>query len=189
MNNIYVFKRKYDLFYYNNKTKKDFFNTIHDKRNIYYLQGQSYENNENSLYKNISYTVLSTDGNLLDKITSVDGGFFFNNLDSEYVDLIAIDESNKYNGKYFKNIITATDYQKSLSIIQLNQYNNSALLKIVHSGDNDKLELISNDGDVKRINNSNIFRLENIKKFPYTITVYDFVEGDVYTLEKTYNKY
>ncbi len=158
---------------------------IRDNLNSY-IEGQSFEKDESQVYNPIKYKVqLSrTDENIAEFVSN-DGSFKIENLpDNENINLIVIDESKKYNGKYLKNIPVQLDYSKAMKIIRIYQVNNTAHIKIVFNGDPSAVAVFAQNATVEKIDTEN-YRLKGITG-PYTVTLHDYIDNVLYTKESTF---
>lgn len=151
-----------------------------------YIEGQSFEKDESQVYNPIKYKVqLSRTDENISEFVSNDGSFKIENLpDNENINLIVIDESKKYNGKYLKNIPVQLDYSKAMKIIRIYQVNNTAHIKIVFNGDPSAVAVFAQNATVEKIDTEN-YRLKGITG-PYTVTLHDYIDNVLYTKESTF---
>lgn len=151
-----------------------------------YIEGQSFEKTEEVKHSPIKYIVETyKTKEIIEEYESSDGSFKFENLpDNENINLIVIDESKKYNGKYLKNIPVQLDYSKAMKIIRIYQINNTAHIKIVFNGDPSAVAVFAQNATVEKIDTEN-YRLKGITG-PYTVTLHDYIDNVLYTKESTF---
>lgn len=150
----------------------------------YFVQGQSYEKDEKTIYSSVKYIATDSTGNYISEYTSTDGSFKLENLVEGNINLIVIDESKKYNGKYLSNIQVELDYSKAMKIIRIYQVNNTAHIKIIFNGDPSAVAVFAQNATVEKIDTEN-YRLKGITG-TYTVTLHDYIDNVLYTKESTF---
>lgn len=162
-------------------------NSMFPRKDNYYIEGQSYEKNESQKYQQVKYIVeRSIDKEILAEYISADGSFYIENLPNEFINLIVIDESKTYNGKYIVNLNTQLDYKKSMDIIRIYENENSALIRIKFNGDESAVSVFADNASVSKVDNL-YYRIDNIVG-EYKITLHDYVNNVLYVKEKTYSR-
>ncbi len=148
-----------------------------------YIQGQAFEKKEDTKYTNITYVIEDMLGNNIKEYNSNDGSFKIENLeDGKEINLIIIDNNNKYNGKYIKNIMPSIDYQKAMKIIQIYRTGSEGMYKIIYHGE--PTVTLTGTAQLTKIDEQ-YFKVTGITD-SFTLTLVDYVESDAYLLEKTY---
>lgn len=182
-NNFYVLSNPYTL--KNIKENKTISEIVYTEKNSY-IEGQSFDKDTTTKFSNVKYIVENSNSKeILYEVESNDGSFKIENLpDDKNINLIVIDESNKYNGKYLNNIPTQPDYNKKLKIIRVYQTNNTAHIKIVFSGDPNALAIFIQNATLEKIDINN-YKVIDITG-SYTITLHDYVDEVLYSKEVTY---
>lgn len=157
-----------------------------DTKKNSYIEGQSFEKSESVPYSSITYIIEDLNGTKIKEYNSADGSFIIDGLvDNKPVNLIVIDTSKTYNGKYIQNIIPQIDLEKSMNIIRIYQTSDTALFKIKFNGDLGAVALFATNATVEKIDVEN-YKIKNITG-SYTVTLHDYVDNILYTKEKTYN--
>lgn len=162
-----------------------------------YITGQSFEILQTNPLNNVIYILMEKNSNkVIDSKYSFNGSFTFDDLeDNTNYNIIAIDNSMKYNGKYI-NVNVEKDLVKSLKIVKLYEVkhgNNYEYCFKLFSNGNPQVSIsgqeflsVANINDIYKITGST-----NLTTFTYTIYVDDYITGvNVInkTLEVTYKE-
>lgn len=152
-----------------------------------YIEGQSFENTDEVKHSPIKYIVESSKTKeILEEYESTDGSFKIENLqDNENINLIVLDLSKKYNGKYIENIPVQLDYSKAMKIIRVYQTTNTAHIKVKFNGDPSAVAVLVENASIEKIDIEN-YLITGING-SYTVTLYDYVDNVWYIKESIYN--
>ena len=153
-----------------------------DVKKDYYIKGQSYLDDEDTLKSNVNYVVLDNNFNKIDQTLSQDGSFKFN-LTNIPVNIIAYDQDGKYIGKSIKNVNPVVSVDDYMDIIQVYMVDDYALYKLKYIGDTYTFN-INGDATLTKVDDTT-YKVTNIKK-SFTLSLVNIVDDKVYIKDKKF---
>ena len=153
-----------------------------DVKKDYYIKGQSYLDDEDTLKSNVNYVVLDNNFNKIDQTLSQDGSFKFN-LTNIPVNIIAYDQDGKYIGKSIKNVNPVVSVDDYMDIIQVYMVDDYALYRLKYVGDTYTFN-INGDATLTKVDDTT-YKVTNIKK-SFTLSLVNIVDDKVYIKDKKF---